>query len=61
MIFKLINRNQVYNNDIIKGKLTDEIIKKLFEQWNKQINTVIHHKTIKKHMSYRRLIRERNL
>jgi CRISPR-associated protein Cas1 len=58
LIFKLINRNQVSNNDIIKGKLTDEIIKKLFEQWNKQINTVIHHKTIKKHMSYRRLIRE---
>ncbi|MGI6781392.1 MAG: CRISPR-associated endonuclease Cas1 [Acholeplasmataceae bacterium] len=57
LIFRLINRNQISDNDLIEGRLNQKAIKTIFREWDQQINTTIYHKQLKRNVSYRYLIR----
>jgi CRISPR-associated protein Cas1 len=58
VLFRLINRYQIKEEDLIDGKLTEKAIKTVFIEWDKQLNETIHHRSLKRHLSYRMLIRE---
>ncbi len=58
LIFKLINNNELTDDDIKDGRIKEEKIKLIFKKWDKQLNTIIYHKKLKRYISYRDLIKE---
>jgi CRISPR-associated protein Cas1 len=57
LIFRLLNRKQITNEDLVEGRLKKEAVKIIFKEWDEQINTTIYHKQLKRNVSYRYLIR----
>ena len=59
LVFFLINKKIVSQSDVGEnGLLTDEAVKKILYHWDKQINTTFYHRKLKRHITYRYLIRE---
>jgi len=58
VVFRMINRKQVNDNDLINNRLSNDAIKIVFKEWNTQLNTTIHHPKLKRSISYRMLIRQ---
>ena len=58
LIFFLINKRIIDESDIDNGQLSDIAIKKIFYHWDRHINTTIYHRSLKRKVTYRYLIRE---
>ncbi len=59
LIFFLINKKIITQADVgEEGLLTEDSIKRILHHWDVQINTTIYHRGLKRHVTYRYLIRE---
>lgn len=59
LIFYLINKKIITQADVgDDGLLTESSIKRILHHWDVQINTTIYHRELKRHITYRYLIRE---
>ncbi|MBQ8749178.1 MAG: type I-B CRISPR-associated endonuclease Cas1 [Clostridia bacterium] len=58
LIFNLLNKNIIQDNDFINYRFTESAIKKILYHWDNKINETIYHRKLKRNISYRYLIRE---
>lgn len=59
LIFFLINKKIIDESDIDNnGQLSDIAIKKIFYHWDRHINTMIYHRSLKRKVTYQYLIKE---
>jgi CRISPR-associated protein Cas1 len=59
LIFRLINRKQIKSSDLNgNGRLSEIAVKTIFEEWDWTLRTTFYYDKLKRHISYRILIRE---
>lgn len=58
LIIRLIHKKQLTDDMVVDGKLTPSAVQLIFKEWNHQINTKIHHRRLKRTVTYRYLIRD---
>ena len=58
LIFHLMNKNIIQNDDFQNNRFTENAIKKILYHWDNKINETIYHRSLKRNVTYRYLIRE---
>lgn len=60
LIFSLINKNMVRETDydVSSHKIREEIVKLVLCEWDTRLNDTIYHRQLKRHISYRHLIKQ---
>lgn len=57
LVFALLNKNIIGSEDIKDGRLIESAVKRIFSAWDDLLCTQIYHRELKRHTTYRYLIR----